>query len=219
MQQAIAAMWNGRLAGVAALDHWIEAERGRFALWLPVFMGAGVLGYFFLAAEPPAWAGAALAGPAVAAALLASGLSLLRAALIALAAAAIGFFSAQIATFRALPVQLLPTKAMIVTGTVRGVELLPAGRRITLEHVTINDASPFARRLRIRLKTSDQARLETGDLIRLRAMARPPSPPAYPGAWDIQRDAFFNGLGGYGYALGPAQILDQPGPGGAARLI
>ena len=36
----------------------LAAEQGRFALWLPVFMGAGVLAYDALRAEPPAWIGA-----------------------------------------------------------------------------------------------------------------------------------------------------------------
>ena len=52
---------------------------------------------------------------------------------IALAAAAIGFASAQLATARAPPPVVLPTHATIVTGTVRAVEALPDGRRVTLE--------------------------------------------------------------------------------------
>ena len=44
---------------------WIEAERGRFALWLPVFMLAGDALYFALLAEPPAWAGPVALGAAV----------------------------------------------------------------------------------------------------------------------------------------------------------
>ena len=50
--------------------------------------------------------------------------------------------------------------------------------------------------------TPTQRTLATGDTIRVRALLRPPAPPAYPGAWDLQRDAFYSGLGGSGYALG-----------------
>ena len=56
-----------------------------------------------------------------------------RAAVMALAAAAIGFTSAQFATVRVPPARVLPTHAAILTGTVRSVEALPEGRRITLE--------------------------------------------------------------------------------------
>ena len=41
-----------------ALGDIAEAERGRFVLWLPVFMGIGVLTYYGLRSEPPAWIGA-----------------------------------------------------------------------------------------------------------------------------------------------------------------
>src|ERR1700733_3609542 len=40
---------------VRILAMFIEAERGRFVLWLPVFMGSGVLAYYALHAEPPPW--------------------------------------------------------------------------------------------------------------------------------------------------------------------
>ena len=60
--------------------------------------------------------------------------------------------------------------------------------------------------------------------MRLRALLRPPSPPAYPGGWDLQRDAFFTGLGGYGFALGHSQtggrrlaLRFRAPPSGAAR--
>ena len=39
-----------------ALRRWVAAERGRFALWQPVLMAAGVAGYFTLTIEPPWWA-------------------------------------------------------------------------------------------------------------------------------------------------------------------
>ena len=48
----------------AWLNGWQAAERGRFAPWLPVFMGTGVLCYFALRTEPPLWLGLAVAIPA-----------------------------------------------------------------------------------------------------------------------------------------------------------
>ena len=58
-----------------------------------------------------------------------------------------------------------------------------------------------------------------GDRVRVRALVRPPSSPAFPGAWDLQRDAFFSELGGSGYALNPSEVLERAPPrGGAATL-
>ena len=39
-----------------------------------------------------------------------------------------------------------------------------------------------------------------------------PAPPAYPGGWDLQRDAFYAGLGGSGFALGPAERCRRGSP-------
>ena len=66
---------------------------------------------------------------------------------------------------------------------------------------------------------NDQADVATGDTIRVRALVRPPAPPAYPGAWDLQRDAWFSGHGGSGYALGPVERLAETAPSGPLRLV
>ena len=68
----------------AAWDSWLDAERDRLPIWLPVFMGAGVLAYFSLRFEPPAWAGAAIAAPALSIAIRRQGLRWLFAPLAAI---------------------------------------------------------------------------------------------------------------------------------------
>ncbi len=84
------------------------------------------------------------------------------------------------------------------------------------------DAAPprrLTREVRIRLMTGDNAAVETGDTIRVRAMAREPLPPALPGGWDTQRDAFFAGLGASGYALDPVEIIARGTPDRFAARI
>ena len=202
----------------AWLDGWLAAERGRFAPWLAVWMGAGGLGYFAVRTEPAGYVGGcAVLVTAVCLAALRHA-SLLRALPLCALAAAIGFSAAQLSTGRALPIEALPTRAVVITGTVRGVELLPEGRRITLDDVRPGaDAPPLARAIRVRLRPADRTSFEAGDVLRLRALLRPPPPPAYPGAWDLQRDAFFAGLGGSGQALGPADLVVHATPSGPAR--
>jgi competence protein ComEC len=203
----------------AWVQAWVAAERDRLPLWLPVFMGTGILCYFALRSEPPGWLGAAVAVPAVAATVLLGSRPVLRAIMMSLAAAAIGLASAQFATWRAPPAENLPTHALVMTGTVRGVEALPEGRRITLESAQLDGAPPLSRWLRIRLRGNDPADIAAGDTIRLRALVRPPAPPAYPGAWDLQRDAWYNGHGGSGYALGPVERLAETAPSRPLRLV
>ena len=214
---AVAGLVQAR--SLARLTAWAAAERDRLPLWLPVFMGSGILCYFALRTEPPGWLGAAIAVPATAATIWLARRAVPRSAMMALAAAAIGFAAAQYATWRAPPLEILPTHATSLAGTVRSVEALPDGRRITLEAARLDDAPPLSRWLRIRLRTGDKADIAAGDTIRMRALVRPPAPPAYPGAWDLQRDAWFNGHGGSGYALGPVERVAALGASGPLRLV
>ncbi len=201
------------------LDAWQAAERGRFVLWLPVFMGAGVAGYFSLRTEPPVFLGLVVAFPAVVACCLSARLPLLRAVAMAIAAVAIGFTSAQFATLRAPPQPTLPRTATVLTGKVRSVELLPEGRRVALEDARLDDGEPLKRWLRVRLRKGDSQEIATGDTIRVRALVRPPMPPAYPGAWDLQRDAWFSGQAGSGYALGNVERIAETPPSGPLRVV
>jgi competence protein ComEC len=202
----------------AALDSWLDTERERLAVWLPVFMIAGVLAYYTLRFEPAPWFGAAMAVPAVA---IAVWLPDLRWLFGPLTAAALGFTAAQFATARAPPVETgLPTHATIVTGTIRAVEALPEGRRITIQPAWLDGTDePLRRAVRVRLQKKDNGALDSGDSVRIRALVRPPSSPSYPGAWDLQRDDFYAGLGGSGYALGPAERTAQATPSGPMRLV
>lgn len=221
MQQAIASFGALRATWLLAYWHaWIEAERGRFVPWLSVCMGVGVIAYFDLRAEPNAWAGAAAVLIALLVCIVGWRASVGRALALAGLAAALGFLSAQAATWRALPIELLPTRAVILTGVVRGVDLLPEGRRVTLAEVRLEPGKPpLARLIRVRLHRADLAPMGSGDRVRVRALIRPPSSPAYPGGWDLQRDAFFSGLGGSGYALNPSEVLERAPPRGGPAML
>lgn len=221
MQQAIAAFGGVRAAWLASLfQDWIEAERGRFVPWLAVCMGAGVVTYFDLLTEPNVWAGPAAVLTALLACIAAWRAPVGRAVALAGLAAALGFLSCQAATWRALPIEPLPSRAVILTGTVRGVDLLPEGRRVTLSDVRLTpEQPPLARLVRVRLHRADKAPIEAGDRLQVRALLRPPSSPAYPGGWDLQREAFFNGLGGSGYALNPAEVLERAPPQGEGAVL
>ncbi len=204
---------TGRLRG--RFEDWIVAERGRFVIWLPVFMAAGVIFYDALRQEPPGWAGAGIAVIA----LLIVRSARFRVPAMLLVAFATGLASAQFATWRAPPMVDLPTRATIVSGTVRAVEQLPQGRRITIERPSLDGAVPLSRTVRLRLKAGDEVELGTGDTVRVRALLSRPAPPSYPGAWDLQRDAFFAGQAGFGFALNPAERMAEGSPAGIAAWL
>jgi competence protein ComEC len=88
-----------------------------------------------------------------------------------------------------------------------------------ISHASLDNAPVIGRDLRIRLRNNDPVEIGTGDTIRMRALLQRPSPPAYPGAWDLQRDAYFSGIGGYGTALGKVEVLAQAPPGGWQGMV
>jgi competence protein ComEC len=201
------------------LEGIVEAERGRFLLWLPVFMAAGVIAYFSLLAEPSRWIGGSALAGCLALGLLAGQRRGPRAACWAAAALALGFASAQVETWRAAPLAVIPTHAVIVTGTVRAVEQLPNGRRILLEQPRLDGGAPLQRAIRLRLKPTDAVAVATGDQLKIRALLMRPASPAYPGAWDLQRDAYYAGIAAYGFALNPSENLARAPPDGMSRWL
>ncbi len=208
-----------RLRGAA--EAALARQHGRFGPWLAVALGAGVLLYFRLSEEPPGgalWLGLILA---------VHGFWIARRATLAgwavglVAAGLIGFGVAGWQAARLPPPLDLPRNAVAITGIVTQVELLPQGRRVTLERARIAEGEPLPRSLRIRLRADDPARPAPGDTLSLRATLRPPTAPVVPGAWDFQRAAYFAGLGAYGTALGPVAVLarEDGAPGFAALRI
>lgn len=184
----------------------IEAERSRFAPWLAVALGIGVLLYFAQPTEPPA-AAVWIAPPLVLLAVLAGTLRPAAGWAIGLGAAvALGFAAAVWHAGRQAPPLDLPRAAAVVSGRVASVDILPESRRVLLDRPRLDAGDPLPRQLRVRLRAEDPARPAPGDRLSVRALVRPPVAPAYPGAWDFQRAAFFSDLGGSGFAIGRAAV-------------
>jgi competence protein ComEC len=193
------------MAALAVLRAPFEAERDRWLLWLPVFLGSGIGAYFWLTVEPPLWGAVAL----VAASGLAAGLAARRATLLVLAAAtfaaSLGFLSAKLAAdLAAAPVLERRVGPFRVEARVISVELFPEGARVL--------AVPRAlgpERIRLRLVRGGEAPAP-GEWIAVRAILMPPPPPVMPGAYDFQRQAWFERIGGVGFAVGPMERIDAP---------
>jgi competence protein ComEC len=190
------------------------AERARWVLWLPVALAGGIALYFALPAEPSfalaAGIGAAGAMMAIAAAL--SPETALRTSLAILAALSIGFAAAKTATERAAaPVTAHRTGPVMIHGRVEDVQTHGKGTRVTLTPVGIGDlaAAQIPREVRIAIRSGGET-LAPGDWVRIKAVLLPPPAPTLPGAYDFARAAYFEGIGGVGYAYGRPQPVAPP---------
>src|SRR5262249_8742830 len=93
-------------------------------------------------------------------------------------------------------------RSATVTGRICGMDLLPNGYRLVLDHVAIAGVSAAETPSRLRLRASARGlTVQPGDWVKTRAQVGPPSLPAAPGSFDFQRDAFFDGIGGVGFAF------------------
>jgi competence protein ComEC len=190
----------------------LAAEGERRFLWLPVFFGIGIGLYFCLKVEPPLWLGAAaaLAGTglaivlrrqtawfevALAFAMLAAGFALMR----------------ETAWERQWPMLQRQLASVALTGRVVDIDLVDKGWRIIIDIDPLPglDPSEQPRRVRVHIpKTSDE--LNAGDRVSLKAMLYPAPAQVLPGARDFQRELYFSGIGGVGYALGAARRVIEP---------
>ncbi len=200
--------WTPAVRIGSALASLLVTERERWALWLPVLIGAGVAVYFALPVEP-AWRwGMAAVALSFAAVWLSRLHAVLRLLAIALCAVALGFAAAQLRTaLVAAPILESRLGPVAVTGTVLRVEERVTDRRLVLGDLTIDRLKPDETPARIRLThRAGGPEVVPGDRVRLRATILPPPSPAAPGAFDFARQAYFEQIGGVGFTLGPALI-------------
>lgn len=214
--------------GVAGARTWLlgqlDAERGRWMLWLPVSMGLGIAVYFELPSEPALWLGPALAGSAVVAAVLAPSGSLARAFCIGLVAVSLGFgWIAWRTANLAAPTLTRPLFSINVQGRIADIQRLPDSVRVVLESVRLkgnNAPPPELTPVRLRVSLNRGApKMGVGDRLLVLANLSPPAGPATPGAFDFQRVAWYQQLGAVGYALAPATVIERGKPDGLVRSI
>lgn len=202
----------------------LDAERGRWMLWLPVALGLGIAIYFELSSEPALWIGPALAAATFVAAFLAPSGSLARAIAIGAVAASAGFgLVAWRTASLAAPTLSRPLFSINVEGRIVDIQRLPDGVRVVLEAVRLKGNGvppPEMMPLKVRVSLSRGAPpLNVGDRLLVLANLSPPAGPAMPGAFDFQRVAWYQQLGAVGYALAPAAVVEKGKPDGFVRTL
>lgn len=131
----------------------------------------------------------------------------------------LGFAAAQWRTWAVeAPVLERKTYPLLLEGRVAAVDAMPEqGSRIVLDSIRYDaekppPQSPMPERVRIKLKSGKEPPA-AGDIVRLKAMLLPLSPPVLPGAYDFQRHAFFSGIGATGFAIADVEMVRAKGRG------
>ena len=202
----------------------LDAERGRWMLWLPVALGLGIAVYYELPSEPALWLGPGLAAGSFVIAFFAPAGSFARAMAIGAVAASTGFgLVAWRTTSLAAPTLSRPLFSLNVEGRVADIQRLPDGVRVVLEAVRLRGNGvppPEMMPTKVRVTLSRGAPpLTVGDRLLVLANLSPPAGPAAPGAFDFQRVAWYQQLGAVGYALAPALVTERGKPAGFVRTL
>ncbi|WP_409560571.1 ComEC/Rec2 family competence protein [Hyphomicrobium sp. MC8b] len=186
-----------------------EAERQSFFLWAPVCLGAGIAAYFALPMEPALIVAFAPLALAVILRLTVRSGTLAATLMMALVLIGAGFGIAKlrVEAVRA-PVLTKALHSVEVSGTVTMVEAkLPRGQRLTIANPKIANLAAADTPAVVRIRTmSSKTRAAPGDKIRIKANLSPPAKPALPGGFDYARTAWFESVGGVGYAFAAPTI-------------
>lgn len=93
-----------------------------------------------------------------------------------------------------------------------------SGGRLLIAPTLIADLDHAELPHRIRITVDREAVVGPGSAIRVRAGLGPPPPPASPGAYDFARDAWFDRVGGVGFAVTEVQPIALAEPPMRLRL-
>ena len=194
----------------AQLTAIITTERPRLFLWSPVALMLGI-GLYFTLENEPSW----LIGQGVFAAasilLLLIWRSKMRLAVTFLFLISLGFAAAQWRSYVVTtPLLTEEVHNRVVEGTIDEIEPIEEKEKLVLSHLSIEGVSPEATPLRVRISfRSQNGTISVGDRIRLTANLYPLPSPVMPGSYDFARHFYFRSIGGNGFSLRGAEII-QP---------
>jgi competence protein ComEC len=193
------------------LSALLDAEQGRWLLWVPVFFGGGIGLYFELLEEPDLSLSLGLFTAALALRVMA------RAKLFAFLVTSIllcvsaGFLAAKLRTgIMAAPV-LERHGAYDLEGFVESFDRQTPRRGravIRLTGMKYEGADVAALPFRIRVSVRGELALVPGNAIKMRAILGPPPEPVMPGGYDFARMSYYQGAGASGYSLSKPELLE-----------
>ena len=178
-------------------------ERSRWFLWLPVLFAIGIAVYFNITWHPEIYW---LLLPVFPLFLLFFSfirhIQVIYVTVFSLIIGLAGFSTAIIRTEMVKAPVLEKKVVTVLTATVLHKSAGNKKHRLVLEEPDFQKKDiPVVHKIRLTSRTgSDDIR--PGDRVSVKAVLLPPPPPAYPGAYDFQRESYYRQIGAVGYTLG-----------------
>ncbi len=186
----------------------VMEERKRWFLWVPVLFSVGVGLYFSLSWQPQVLH----MGHSVLILIFlfmpfVKNRQILLLPVISSLIISLGF-SAALIRQHSIAAPVLQKKAVTqVSGLVAYKSVGTKKKRLLLEELDFENAKvPELTKVRITVRT-DISHVLPGQRVTLKAVLLPPPSPAYPGAYDFQRDSYFKQIGAVGYSINAVQII------------
>lgn len=195
---------------LSLIENWLESERERLPLWIPVALGLGISTWQVFGAEhwwllASACVGAAFVGFSTGPSSRLKGLMFIGAVLVGIGFGAIAFKSW---LYGAAPLER-PWIGKL-HGRVDSMEDVSA-RDIVRYRIYVGQHPELPPIIRVNIdKELASPEIAPGSVIEFRARLMPPPGPALPGSYDFARTAWFGGIGATGRILGPVRIIALP---------
>jgi competence protein ComEC len=213
--RAVTLVFSGLSRGIGAA---ISEQALRWPLLVPLAIAAGCAGYMVAPTEP-SWAvlAGALAGPAIFALLTRRLLAGVPAFILLLAAfGGAGALAGKIRTTAvAAPVIQAETRPVRIEGVIAEIDASERSRRLRIHARAIEDLTPAQTPEYVRFSFKGDMAYYPGRAVSCRAILSPPPMPTVPGDYAFHRDAWFQQLGGVGFAIGQCQPIANPPPANA----
>ena len=202
-----------RLAMLLA-HHW-AAQRGHLSVWVPVCIGAGVVWYFALGAEPSVRALGVGAAAFIVCAIIGLWFRTIGPLFLAISFVLLGVGLATLrANYVAAP-QLTFRYYGPIEGSITKLDRSQSGAmRMTLSDVHLEWMDPDRTPRLVRVSVHGDiypAVPQIGMRVMMTGHLSPPSGPVEPGGYDFQRAAWFSGLGAVGYTRTPVLLAGPSG--------
>lgn len=187
----------------------ILLNRNRWFLWLPVLFATGAGVYFALHWQPASyWIASPLVFVIAAFVAFIRHRQVIFVTMVVLLTLSAGFSAGLLRTELVAAPVLSKKIYAVVSARVLSISSSEKKSRLLLDKVSTasKSAVPDLERVRITVRKSTD-HLTPGMLVSMKAFLLPPAAPAYPGAYDFQRDAYFKKIGAVGYAVSDVDIL------------